>query len=153
MKRFNHSLQRTRRERRGYHRCVPCAGPASLGRSAASKVSTLVVLLALSGCMMPLPLPLVLPSSSHRVVSGSRIRTDDLAFVRLGETSRAEVTQRFGAPWADYTDLHVTVYYWEALRGWIGPIGGGAGEELTRLDVLFIRFDEEIGRASCRERV
>jgi hypothetical protein len=93
--------------------------------------------------MMPLPLPLVLPSSSHRVVSGSRIRTDDLAFVRLGETSRAEVTQRFGAPWADYTDLHVTVYYWETLRGWIGPIGGGAGEELTRLDVLFIRFDEE----------
>ena len=31
---FSHSLalQRTRRERRGCHRCVPCAGSLSLGR-------------------------------------------------------------------------------------------------------------------------
>jgi hypothetical protein len=28
----NHTLQRTRRERRGCHRCVPCAGSLSLGR-------------------------------------------------------------------------------------------------------------------------
>jgi hypothetical protein len=28
----NHALQRTRRERRGCHRCVPCAGSLSLGR-------------------------------------------------------------------------------------------------------------------------
>jgi len=28
----NHALQRTRRERRGGHRCVPCAGSLSLGR-------------------------------------------------------------------------------------------------------------------------
>jgi len=24
---FNHALQRTRRERRGCNRCIPCAGP------------------------------------------------------------------------------------------------------------------------------
>jgi hypothetical protein len=29
----NHALQRTRRERRGCNRCVPCAGSLSLGRS------------------------------------------------------------------------------------------------------------------------
>ena len=29
---FNHALQRTRRERRGCNRCVPCAGSLSLGR-------------------------------------------------------------------------------------------------------------------------
>ena len=28
----NHALQRTRRERRGCNRCVPCAGSLSLGR-------------------------------------------------------------------------------------------------------------------------
>ena len=28
----NDTLQRTRRERRGYNRCVPCAGSLSLGR-------------------------------------------------------------------------------------------------------------------------
>ena len=28
---FNHALQRTRRERRGCNRCVPCAGSLSLG--------------------------------------------------------------------------------------------------------------------------
>jgi hypothetical protein len=28
----NHALQRTRRERRGCSRCVPCAGSLSLGR-------------------------------------------------------------------------------------------------------------------------
>ena len=33
----NHALQRTRRERRGCNRCVPCAG--SLGRSAASRMT------------------------------------------------------------------------------------------------------------------
>jgi len=30
----NHALQRTRRERRGCNRYVPCAGSLSLGRSA-----------------------------------------------------------------------------------------------------------------------
>src|SRR5688572_28894943 len=29
----NHALQRTRRERRGCHRCVPCAGSLSSGSS------------------------------------------------------------------------------------------------------------------------
>ena len=29
----NHALQRTRRERRGCNRCLPCAGSLSLGRS------------------------------------------------------------------------------------------------------------------------
>lgn len=28
----NHALRRTRRERRGCHRCVPCAGSLNLGR-------------------------------------------------------------------------------------------------------------------------
>jgi hypothetical protein len=28
----NHAQQRTRRQRRGCNRCVPCAGPLSLGR-------------------------------------------------------------------------------------------------------------------------
>ena len=31
-RRPNHALQRTRRERRGCNRCVPCAGSLSLGR-------------------------------------------------------------------------------------------------------------------------
>lgn len=33
----NYALQRTRRERRGYNRCVPCAGSLSLGRCAAAR--------------------------------------------------------------------------------------------------------------------
>jgi len=34
----NHALQRTRRERRGCNRCVPCAGSLSLARSATSHI-------------------------------------------------------------------------------------------------------------------
>ena len=33
----NHVLQRTRRERRGCNRCVPCAGSLSFGRWAAHR--------------------------------------------------------------------------------------------------------------------
>src|SRR6185295_7523420 len=47
----NHALQRTRRERRGCHRGVPCAGSLSLGRSAKMRhLFAIILLLSLCGC-------------------------------------------------------------------------------------------------------
>ena len=53
-------------------------------------------------------------------------------------------------PWASYPDLGVVVYFWETLKvRWVWgvaiPFGGVAGGNITdntRLDVLFVQFDD-----------
>lgn len=102
--------------------------------------SVAVLMLALTGCGTALII--AVPSFSHKVVSGTRIRTGDLSFVRLGETSRDQISNRFGAPWTNYLDLHITVYYWESVSWYVGNTNGGE-DNATRLDVLFILFDDE----------
>jgi len=50
---LNHALQRTRRERRGCHRGVPCAGSLRVFRPICRSVITTILALLLAGCAAP----------------------------------------------------------------------------------------------------
>ncbi len=105
--------------------------------------------LSLSGCIM-----LPVPSFTHKVVSGRELKPEDLVFIELGTTAHDEVSRRFGAPWAEYEDIRVQVYYWETLAGHLvivplwGVFGGGAAiadnpDQITKLHYLFVKFGPE----------
>ena len=103
-------------------------------------------LLVLTGCIV-----FPAPASGNKVASGRRIESADVGFVRFGDTTREEFESKIGAPWTNYTDLRVSVYWWEMVTGhWVWgfllpgeiSISGGGVEDITRMDVLFVRFDE-----------
>jgi hypothetical protein len=108
---------------------------------------SLVVLTGCVGLIVPVP------ASGKKVAFGQRIQTNDLAFVQVGKTTRQECQSKIGVPWTHYTDLHVSVYYWEMLTGywvwgWIFPggiaaVGNGGKDEITRTHVLFVEFTED----------
>lgn len=91
---------------------------------------------------------LPLPSSTHEVVSGSRILPEEVMCVQPGRTSRAEITNLFSQPWAYYPDLGVMVYYWECVDWhWVGGVfdnnnsATGSGD-VTSLHYWFVKFDD-----------
>jgi len=107
-----------------------------------SNMLTAVLLLLSTGCILPVP------SFSHRVTSGKEICITDLSFAKARVTSRTEFISRLGEPWAYYSDLGVSVHCWETLKGyWIHFIAdeapGGDVEEITRLNVLLVKFDAD----------
>ena len=102
--------------------------------------------LVLTGCIV-----FPTPSFNDKVQSGKRIQSADLAFVRFGDTTRGEFESKLGVPWTNYADLRVSVYYWESLTGhwiwgWAIPVpdgaSGGGIEDITRIDILFVKFDQ-----------
>lgn len=104
------------------------------------------LLVLLTGCIV-----LPAPASGNKVASGKRIQPDDVAFVHVGQTTREEFESKLGPPWTNYSDLRVSVYWWEMVTGhWVWgaflpgeiSIGGGGIEDVTRMDVLFVKFDE-----------
>jgi hypothetical protein len=101
----------------------------------------LAVALITTGCLVP--------AVGHKVISGTEIRPEQLAFIEDGVTTRGEITERFGEPWAWYPDLHVCVYFWETASGyWVYGFAYDFkaaifADEIGRLYVLFIHFDEE----------
>ena len=70
----------------------------------------LALALITTGCLVP--------AVGHKVISGTEIRPEQLAFIEDGVTTRGEITERFGEPWAWYPDLHVCVYFWETASGY-----------------------------------
>jgi hypothetical protein len=106
---------------------------------------TCVLLVSASGCIFYVQVP----ATGKRVAWGNKIELKDLTFVQLGETTRHELEFRLGAPWTNYTDLRVSVYYWEIVTGYrtygLGFDVGGkvVSETVNRMDLLFIEFSQE----------
>ena len=105
-----------------------------------------LMLIGLTGCVA---LVAPVPASGNKVAFGNRIQPSDLAFVRFGETTRREFESKIGVPWTNYSDLAVSVYFWEMVTGYwvwggISPLGGGVDKaEITRMDVMFVEFTED----------
>ena len=119
-----------------------------------------LALLLLAGCLTVVITGCIAfpaPAFGNKVESGERIQSADVAFVRLGATTREEFESKLGAPWTNYTDLRVSVYCWEMVTGywvwgWAVPFGGpsdGGVEHWTRTEILFVAFDEK----DCVERL
>lgn len=93
------------------------------------------VLLALSGCMIPFP--------GHKVYEGKEIKAESLAWLRAGETTRAQVTEKLGAPDIDFVDERTIAYAWAGQSGGVllvAPYSAFA-EQIRMRRALMIRFD------------
>ena len=103
-----------------------------------------LVSVAFQGCVI-----MPVPASGEKVTYGARIKKEDVAFVKLGVTTRPEVTQRFGAPAESYAEPKVVVYWWARVVGYWGflvPCGPGldvGANEIERNEMLLVQFDEK----------
>lgn len=118
--------------------------------------------LVLTGCI---PFAAAVPSIRRPIIAGKRFTTEEVAFVHRGMTTRQDIIQKLGQPWAFYEDSQVMVYYGEQRVGfWAAglaplapapaPIDGG---EITRLHYLFVKLDhrdrvERIGFVKATHR-
>jgi outer membrane protein assembly factor BamE (lipoprotein component of BamABCDE complex) len=96
-----------------------------------------------SGCVV-IPIPV----KEKEVTAGRRVEKKETAGWRVGETTRQEVLQQLGTPYADFQDLNVIAYDWtvvSAIMLWaIGGQGGATGgvEKLKQEHLLLVGFDE-----------
>lgn len=91
----------------------------------------------LSGCMIPYP--------SHKVYEGKEIKAESLSWLHAGETPRALVIEKLGAPDVDFVDRSTIAYAWSGQSGavlFIAPNFGAAGPIMTRR-ALLIRFNAD----------
>ena len=107
---------------------------------------TATLALVLTGCV---PFVAAIPSIRRPVIEGKRFSSEEVAFVRLGVTTRQDITRTLGQPWAYYEDSQVMVYYGEQRVGFwaaglvpLAPAPALVGDgEITRLHYLFVKLD------------
>jgi len=107
----------------------------ALRRNTLTRAALLAALIGLSGCALPFP--------HHEVYEGSEITAQTLTWLHLGETSRAQVLEKFGAPDIDFVDQHVIAYAWSGtLFDLLIAIGFQGGTQEIRMRRAFmIQFD------------
>jgi hypothetical protein len=97
----------------------------------------------LTGCVGVLPIP----DFSNRPLNGTRLRSQDTAFIRPGTTSASEVFGTLGTDCLWDPRQRVVAFSWELPRGqgiwWVVTTeAGAAGDfEWTRWRALFVAFD------------
>ncbi|MDP3420531.1 MAG: hypothetical protein Q8R61_08150 [Thiobacillus sp.] len=109
--------------------------------------SLLLLLLAaitlyLYGCVIPIPTP------ENKVLAGTPVTEEQLAFIQLGETTKENVLARLGEPQIVWEDAHIFVYEWEVRHGvLLWAVGAGYSGAFGAIDlreryVLIIQFDD-----------
>lgn len=92
---------------------------------------------------------IIIPASEGEVMSGRKITSENIEFIKQGITSRNEVIQKLGRPYMDFEDLQTIAYFWEVLgyyMPWIalGYYGGGGWvEKIGKTYALLIAFDKD----------
>ena len=84
--------------------------------------------IVLTGCYVPL----------KGLAEGTEIASQDLKWVKAGETDRAEILARFGAPDVDFADRRTIAYAWS------GNLGALCGYDCVTLEMrraLMVQFD------------
>jgi len=101
----------------------------------------LTLLSLVSGCVI-IPVP-------EKCISGEEITDNELASLKPGTTSKAEIVEMLGKPDVLWIDENIFAYNWKtvwALMPWIvagGYQAYGGIEELTKDYVLLIQFDHQ----------
>lgn len=85
-----------------------------------------LMLPALTGCVGVIPLP----TFPEKVLNGSRIEAEDIAFIRPGETTRDEIEAVLGTNHVELLSRPAVAYSWEVAGGggvwwvaWCTPYG------------------------------
>jgi len=102
----------------------------------ARSAALLVIAIACTGC-------LIVPTADDKVLEGTPIPEDRLAFIVAGVTTRSEVVERLGRPSLVWEDQQVCVYRWEMRQAVVAVGAGGAAGaiDVPNHYVLLIRFD------------
>jgi hypothetical protein len=106
-----------------------------------TRLALLILAVASTGC-------LVIPVKENEVTSGRKLKTEETAGWRIGETKRAEVLQQLGRPYAEFLDLNVIAYEWivvSAIMPWFvagGYSAAGGVEDIRQEHLLLVGFDE-----------
>ena len=105
-------------------------------------LALLILAVASTGCLIiPIPTP------ENEVTWGRKLKTEEIAGWRLGETKRAEVLQQLGAPFAEFPALNVIAYEWVVVTGYVAWfVGGGYSancgvDQLRQEHLLLVGFD------------
>lgn len=107
----------------------------------------LVTLLSAGGCLM-----LPIPTAEDKVLAGTPVKPEQLAFLKAGTTTQQEVMQQLGQPNIIWEDARVYVYHWDMRKGilfWAvggasqGAMGGGYGmTDIPKHYMLLLQFDD-----------
>jgi hypothetical protein len=101
----------------------------------------------LTGCVGVVPVP------SNRQTYGKVITREQVRFIVLGQTTRAEVKKKLGDQFRESPRLPALAYSWEkpaaTLAWWIVSTesGGGGHVERSHWRAFFVKFDAD-GRAA-----
>jgi hypothetical protein len=117
----------------------------------------------LSFCLLVLlRCAIIIPVPDGEVLSGSKITSENIAFIEQGITSRSDVIQKLGPPYMDLKELRTIAYTWDVLgvyMPWIAgypTVGGGYGgvEKIGKPYVLLIAFDKDdhVSKFEIKER-
>jgi hypothetical protein len=82
----------------------------------------------------------------HEVYEGSEIKPESLTWLHVGETTRAEVLEKLGAPDVDFVDQHTIAYAWSGtLADFIIALGasGGSGPMTFMRRAFMIQFNSD----------
>lgn len=104
---------------------------------------------------------LPVPTAEDKVLAGSPVKPEQLAFLKTGTTTQQHVIQRLGQPNVIWEDAHIYVYHWDMRQGilfWaVGGMSGGAMAgsggmtDIPKHYLLLLQFDDA-GRLQRFER-
>ena len=93
-----------------------------------------LALVSANGCM-------IIPTPESGLLAGrGKIEEADIAFLKVGVTTRENVLLRFGEPDAVLHDQRILAYYWAVSVGYI--IVYNAGGEIPKYYLFILEFDD-----------
>jgi hypothetical protein len=117
--------------------------PQSFLPRAPLQVTLLALPLLLTGCVAAIPIQ----EFSNQPTHGTKLRAQDIAFIRVGATSAAELFGALGTNCLCDARQRAVAFPWEQPGGqgiwwWCSMYGGDAGEfEWSRWRALLVAFD------------
>ena len=105
-------------------------------------VALLALTLLLTGCVV-----VPVPEFSNQPMHGTKLRAEDIAFIRVGATSASELFGTLGTNCLCDPRQRAVAFSWELPGGqaiwcWCVPYGGGDDEfEWSRWRALLVAFD------------
>ena len=108
------------------------------------------ILLFLACLTLPAtPWRVIIPLPEHGLLAGrGKIEESDIAFLKVGVTTRGEVLLRFGEPDGVLLDQRILAYSWAVSVG-VVAVGSGGGD-IWKYYLFMVEFDEE-GRLKREE--